>query len=254
MPSKAPACRRRSRTQRASASLAGRQGQRLLARSTATDMGKRRPAIDPQRVQPPSNWRARGHVRNTYERVSEWGAPHVECRQNRSAGETGMLTYRMKAPVKKQPCRNPQAQARSTKERPTWATAAHTWCQGERGPPPPPGGAWTSVQSVRRARGGPGRPPSSSSLEATRSPTDWGGVSVGAEGTGRWVWRHRLPRAAFECRSGPGAGGGPAAHLPELTLHRRPKSCERRGSRVPVILPNGRPDGQAGCVARLCLR
>jgi hypothetical protein len=53
------------------------------------------------------------------------------------------------------------------------------------------------------------------------------------------------------CRSG--AGGGQAAHLPELTLLRRPKSCERRGSRVPVILPNGRPDGQAGRVARLCL-
>jgi hypothetical protein len=55
----------------------------------------------------------------------------------------------------------------------------------------------------------------------------------------------------FACWSG--AGGGQAAHLADLTLLRRPKSCERRGSRVPVILPNGRPDGQAGRVARLCL-
>ena len=55
----------------------------------------------------------------------------------------------------------------------------------------------------------------------------------------------------FAC--GSGAGGGQAAHLPELTLLRRLKSCERRGSRVPVVFPNRRPDGQAGCVSGLCL-
>ncbi len=55
----------------------------------------------------------------------------------------------------------------------------------------------------------------------------------------------------FAC--GSGAGGGQVAHLPELTLLRCPKSYERRGSRVPVILPIGRPDGQAGRVTRLCL-
>jgi hypothetical protein len=41
-----------------------------------------------------------------------------------------MLTYRLKAPVIKQPCRTRQAQALSTKERLLWATGPHTWCQG----------------------------------------------------------------------------------------------------------------------------
>jgi hypothetical protein len=42
--------------------------------------------------------------------------------------------------------------------------------------PASPRGARTFVQSVRRARGGSGRPPSSGSLEAMRSVTDGRGI------------------------------------------------------------------------------
>jgi hypothetical protein len=53
----------------------------------------------------------------------------------------------------------------------------------------------------------------------------------------------------FARKSGAGGGSGGG----KLTFLRRPKSCERRGSRVPVVFPNRRPDGQAGCVSPLCL-
>ncbi len=120
---------------------------------------------------------------------------------------------------------------------------------GERGPPSP-SGVRTSVQSVRRARGGRSARPQAvpGRLCVQRR---MGGVSAGVEETGRRVWRHRL-RCDAVCVWERG-GGGQAAHLRELTLFRRPMSCERRGSRVPVILPDGRPDGQVGRVPRLCL-
>jgi hypothetical protein len=50
-----------------------------------------------------------------------------------------------------------------------------------------------------------------------------------------------------------GASGGQAAHLSALTVLSRRKPCERRGGRVPLIRPNGRPDVQAGGVCWPCL-
>jgi hypothetical protein len=81
----------------------------------------------------------------------------------------------------------------------------------------------------------------------------WAGIRRVARELGGGCGGIGLVATPFAC--GSRAGGGQAAHLPELTLLRRPKSCERRSSGVLVILPNlnGRPDGQAGRVARLCL-
>jgi hypothetical protein len=123
-------------------------------------------------------------------------------------------------------------------DRPLCATAPHTWCQGERGRPSP-GGVRMSVQSVKLARGR--RPPSSGSLAAMRSATD-GRVTDGCGGIA-------FSATPFAGKSGAGGGSGGG----KLTLLRRPESCERRGSRVPLVFPNRRPDGQAGCVSQLCL-
>jgi hypothetical protein len=130
---------------------------------------------------------------------------------------------------------------------------------GNRPPNMVPGGAGPVVaqrsEDVRAVREASPRGPGPPALE--RFP---GGYAFR---NGRAGYRRVAKRWGGGCGSiafpatplarGRRAGSGRTAHLLELTLLRRPKSCERRGRRVPVILPYGRPNGQAGGVPRLCL-